>query len=126
MESEIPHDHDEGSDERNGKSHENAGPAADFSNENVPDHPCEIAICEIGRTDQQRHQEQLRPERIGVVVVTEGKAGKDARVFQDVAYHEKDDDECDDAVTVVADGSMYERNRKRDRLLNGNRNAVPE
>src|SRR6266478_6927478 len=40
----IPHDHDKGSNERNCNSQGRAGPAAEFSNQYVADHPGEVAI----------------------------------------------------------------------------------
>src|SRR5260370_35221687 len=63
---------------------------------------------------------------MGVVVGTEGKAGQDARVFQDVAYHEADDDEHHDAAPAVTDGSVNERERNRDQQHDGDWDTEPE
>src|SRR5260370_40450132 len=52
IKAQIPHNHQEGSNKRNGKSRERAGLATDISNNDVLDRPREAAGSSVGRPDK--------------------------------------------------------------------------
>ena len=85
------------------------GAAAHVADEDGAEHPGEIADAEIGRADEERHQEQLWAEHVGVVVVAEGEAGEDRKILEEIAHHQADHDEGDDAAPAVAERAVDER-----------------
>src|SRR5260370_42544470 len=109
IKAQIPHNHQEGSNKRNGKSRERAGLATDISNEDVRERPGEVTGGEVGRPNKHRQQKELGAERTGVVIVAERKTGENACVFQDIADNQADDDERHDAAPAIANRSMNER-----------------
>src|SRR5205807_8005069 len=81
---------------------------------------------EVGGADEHRHQEELRAEHICVVVVPEGKTRQDARVLEDVAHHETDDNEHGDAAPAIAQRSVNERESNRYQEHYGDWDGKPE
>jgi hypothetical protein len=124
--SQVPHDHDKGSNERNCKSKESARSATELSDQHVADHPREVAVGEICRTDQQRDQEELRTEGIRVVVMTERESRSGCWCFTGVAHHQTDDNECHDAGPALTDGSVNEGKCNGDQQHHGNWDAETE
>ena len=112
IEADVPADHDEGRHHRHRDAAQEIAALAGVEQQ-ARQHPAEIAGAEIGRRDQQRHEVQLRPEHVGVMVVAEREAGQHAHVLQDGADADAQHHEDDDAPPAIAHRAMEQREQQR-------------
>ena len=82
--------------------------------------PREIAHSQIGKSKENRDEEDFGTHHVRKVVVPERKAGQIAEILNDVADHNEKREEHKDTAQAVEHGAVHQRKDERRKNVQGN------